>query len=75
MNAPRTWPKSWFSSRSWGIAAPLTARKGASVSAPCACKARATSSLPVPDSPVIKTLLRVGPTLRIKVCRARIAAP
>ena len=26
VNAPRTWPKSWFSSRSCGIAAPLIAR-------------------------------------------------
>ena len=31
---------------------------------------RATSSLPVPDSPVISTVLRVGPTLRIRVLTA-----
>ena len=42
-------------------------------SGPGACRARATSSLPVPDSPVIRTLLRVGPTLRISVLTACIA--
>ena len=40
------------------------------VAAPGHAAARATSSLPVPDSPVISTVLRVGPTLRIKVLTA-----
>ncbi len=34
--------------------------------------ARATNSFPVPDSPVMSTLARVGPTLRISVLIARI---
>ena len=45
-------------------------QRAIAVAGPSACSARATSSLPVPDSPVISTLLRVGPTLRIKVLTA-----
>ena len=73
VNAPRTWPKSPFSRSSCGIAAQLIARNAESGSVPDACKARATSSLPVPDSPVISTLLRIGPILRIRVLTPFIA--
>ena len=56
VNAPRSWPKSSDSSRSFGIAAVLIATNGPRARGLCRCSARATSSLPVPDSPVISTV-------------------
>ena len=56
VNAPRSWPKSSDSSRSFGIAAVLIATNGPAARGLCRCSARATSSLPVPDSPVISTV-------------------
>jgi len=56
VNAPRSWPNSSDSSRSFGIAAVLSAMKGFDARALCRCRARATSSLPVPDSPVMSTV-------------------
>ena len=51
MKAPFSWPNSSLSSRLSGIAAQLTATKGAAPAASSWWMARATSSLPVPLSP------------------------
>ena len=48
-----------------GIAAQLTEMSGALARRERLCRARATSSLPVPDSPWISTVESVGETLRI----------
>ncbi len=63
VKAPRSWPKSSLSSSSRGIAAALTATKGPSARGLAAWMARATSSLPVPLSPVIRTGTLRGATL------------
>ena len=55
VKAPFSWPKSSLSSSSPGIAAQLTFTKGRARRAEPACSARATSSLPVPFSPVTST--------------------
>ena len=62
VNAPLTWPNSSDSSSVSGIAAQLTLTNGMSRCALRWCTARATSSLPVPVSPVISTVLRVAAT-------------
>ena len=56
VNAPRSWPNSSDSSRSFGIAAVLIATNGPAARGLWRCSARATSSLPVPDSPVMSTV-------------------
>jgi len=60
VKAPRSWPKSSLSSRSFGMAAVLMATKGPllprSPRGLCLCSARATSSLPLPLSPVMSTV-------------------
>ena len=56
VNAPRSWPNSSLSSRSFGIAAVLMAMKGFGARGLWRCSARATSSLPVPDSPLMSTV-------------------
>src|SRR5882762_5584637 len=56
VKAPRSWPKSSDSRRSFGIAAVFIAMNGLSARGLWRCNARATSSLPVPDSPVIRTV-------------------
>ena len=60
VNAPRSWPNSSLSSRSFGIAAVLIATNAPllpwSPRGLWRCSARATSSLPEPDSPVISTV-------------------
>ena len=43
----------------------MTVTNGSSLRRLCACKALATSSLPVPDSPVMSTVASVGATVRI----------
>src|ERR1035437_7731918 len=55
---PFSWPKSSLSSRVSASAAQLTATKGLDARSPALWMARATSSLPVPLSPWIKTVLR-----------------
>jgi hypothetical protein len=60
--APRSWPKSSLSTRPTGSAAQLTLIKGFSARALLECRALAISSLPVPLSPVIKTVASVGAT-------------
>jgi hypothetical protein len=49
-------PEELDSSRSFGIAAVLIAMNGPGARGLCRCSARATSSLPVPDSPVTSTV-------------------
>ena len=56
VNAPRSCPNNSDSSRSFGIAAVLMATNGPPMRGLCRCSARATSSLPVPDSPVMRTV-------------------
>ena len=56
VNAPRSWPNSSDSSSSGGTAGVLTAMKGPCEHGLCSCSARATSSFPVPDSPVMSTV-------------------
>ena len=56
VNAPRTWPNSSLSSRPSGIAVQLIGRNGFCARRPWWCSVRATTSLPVPLSPVISTL-------------------
>mgnify|MGYP003337631965 CR=1 FL=1 len=56
VNAPRSWPKSSDSSKSFGIAAVLIAMNGCLARGLCWCSALATNSLPVPDSPVMSTV-------------------
>ncbi len=55
VNAPFSWPKSSLSMSVGGSAARFTAMNGPSTRREKRCTARATSSLPVPVSPVIKT--------------------
>ena len=56
VKAPRSWPNSSLSSKSLGMAAVLMATNGPDARCECLCSARATNSLPVPDSPVIITV-------------------
>ncbi|MCY1537371.1 hypothetical protein D9M68_728620 [compost metagenome] len=65
VKAPFSWPKSSDSIRVSGIAAQFTEISGALARRERLCRARATSSLPVPDSPWIRTVESVGETLRI----------
>ena len=55
-------PNSSLSISSEGIAAQFTSTKALSRRGEASCSARATSSLPVPFSPVISTRAAVGPT-------------
>ena len=54
--------------------AQLTAMIGASWRLLWSCTARATSSLPVPDSPRMRTVASVAATLRTRSNTSRIAA-
>ncbi len=62
VNAPLTWPKSEDSSRSDGIAPVFTGTKGLSRRVEFWWMALAMSSLPVPDSPWIRMVERLGAT-------------
>ncbi len=64
MNAPRSWPNSSDSMISFGIAPQLSATKARERRGELWWIAFATSSLPVPDSPTIRTVVRVGATTR-----------
>ena len=74
VNAPLTWPNSSLSRSGSGIAAQLTATSGPAARLLWRCSARATSSLPVPLSPVTSTLASVGATRAISSWTSRIAA-
>ncbi len=65
VKAPRACPKSSLSSSVSGTAAQLMATKGPFRRRLRSCSARATSSLPVPLSPVISTELSVSATRSI----------
>ena len=62
--APLAWPKSASSSRVSGNSAQFTGTKGPFARRLRSWSARATSSLPVPLSPVIRTVLSVAAALR-----------
>ena len=62
VNAPFSWPNSSLSSSVSVIAAQLIATNGFSARGLLRWMARATSSLPVPLSPVISTVESVGAT-------------
>jgi hypothetical protein len=73
VKAPRTWPKSSLSSRLCGTAAQLIATKGPLCRALIPWMARATSSLPVPLSPVTSTVASVEATRSMRLRISRIA--
>ncbi|MBA1331509.1 hypothetical protein QQ73_10260 [Candidatus Endoriftia persephone str. Guaymas] len=52
----------------------VEAMKGAWLRRLCSCRARATSSLPVPDSPRISTVASVGATFSMRRQTSRIAS-
>jgi hypothetical protein len=60
VKAPRTWPKSSESSSVSDSAPQFSATNGRSLRCELKWIARAMSSLPVPDSPVMSTVLLVG---------------
>jgi hypothetical protein len=60
VKAPRAWPNSSLSINDSGTAAQLSATKGRSARLLSRCSARAATSLPVPLSPVINTVVSVG---------------
>ena len=62
VNDPFSWPKSSLSIRVSGMAAQLTATKGPFARRLARCSVRATSSLPVPDSPTTNTVASVAAT-------------
>ena len=64
MKAPFRWPKTSDSSRSRGIAAQLSGTKGFAARVETAWIARAQTSLPVPLSPVMKTVAVERPIAR-----------
>ena len=65
VKAPFSWPKSSLARSSSLKAAQLMARKGPWGRGPCSWTKRARTSLPVPDSPVMRTLQPEG-----AICRA-----
>ena len=74
VKAPRSWPNSSLSMSSSGIAAQLISMNGLSRRRLWKCTDRATSSLPVPFSPVMRTEALVGATIRICSLSLSIAA-
>ena len=72
VNAPFSCPKSSLSSSVSGIAAQLIATNGRSARRLLLWIARATSSLPVPLSPVISTVESLGATRPMRRKSARI---
>jgi len=66
VNAPRSWPNISDSSSSAGIAPQLTGMKGRSARGLAAWMARATSSLPVPLSPMMRMVASVTATFRTR---------
>ncbi|MNY23435.1 hypothetical protein D3C86_1571020 [compost metagenome] len=73
VNAPLSWPNSSASNSCSGMAAQFNATKGLSARGPKSCRQRATSSLPLPVSPRIKTL--TGNAARSSTCRRRVCKP
>ena len=75
VNAPRSWPNSSLSMSSAGTAAQLSFTNGPSRRRECSCRARATSSLPEPFSPVTSTRPSEGAARRMSSNRRCMAAP
>src|SRR5580765_84036 len=73
VNAPLTCPNSSDSSSVSGMAAQFTLMNGLLWRAPRLWSARATSSLPVPVSPVIRTVLGASATCSIRLITSAIA--
>src|SRR6266516_2961451 len=73
VKAPFSWPNISDSTRSLGIAALFTVTNGFAARRLCRWIADATSSFPVPDSPVISTRDSVGATRAIHVRSSSIA--
>ena len=73
VNAPRSWPKISDSISVAGMDAQLMAMKGFSRRGDRLWMARATISLPVPDSPVMATEALAGATFSISSNTRRIA--
>ena len=65
VKAPFSYPKSSLSTRFSAMAAQLILMKGCSFRALCRWMARAISSLPVPVSPVMSTVVIAGETFRM----------
>ena len=73
MNAPRTWPNSSLSKTPSETPPELTITIGRDARLDTACSARATTPLPVPFSPRIRTLASDGPTREMTCSTACIA--
>src|SRR5690554_6213889 len=69
---PFLWPKNSLSISSDGMAPQLTAMNGPSARGPCRWIIRATSSLPLPDSPLINTGAWLRASLRVWLRSLRI---
>src|SRR6267143_2503239 len=74
VKAPRTCPNNWLSSKASGIAPQLMGTNACMCRGPAAWIARATISLPVPLSPVMRTLLGVRLILATCARTLRMAA-
>ena len=77
VNAPFSWPNSVLSTSSFGMAARLTATNGASAMPDSRWISRASSSLPVPLSPRIRTVAESFATFwtSSRISRVRAARP
>ena len=73
VKAPLTWPNSSLAASDSGSAAQLTWISGCARRSECACRWRATSSLPTPVSPVISTVRSEAATVASSVSSARTA--
>ncbi len=77
VKAPRSWPKTSLSNSVSARLAQSTTTSGPAARGLASCTARATSSLPVPDSPSSSTLAFDGPTRATSssICRKAGARP
>ena len=66
VNAPRTWPNNSLSKMPSGKPPVFTATSGRDARLDSAYSVRATTSFPLPCSPVISTFASEGPTLEIR---------
>ncbi len=74
VNEPRSWPKSSDSMRLSGIAAQFTCTNGPAFTSEPSWIARATSSLPVPLGPTMRTVAGVGAAFATSASSRRIAS-
>ena len=73
VNEPRSWPKSSDSMSESGIAAQFTCTNGPAFTSEPSWIARATSSLPVPLGPTMRTVAGVGAAFAMSASSRRIA--